>query len=85
MCSNASTPAQWGSTRAPDSIGPSSPHFYMNLFPYSYSAGLACGYGVVTAIRKEGQPAIDRWLNMLTLGTTLPPLELAQRGGRGYA
>ncbi|HWE63070.1 MAG TPA: oligoendopeptidase F [Chloroflexota bacterium] len=57
------------------------PHFYMNLFPYTYAAGLACGYAAVSAMREQGQPAVDRWLHMLTLGSTLPPIELAQAAG----
>lgn len=57
------------------------PHFYMDLYPYSYSAGLACGFNVVEAIRTEGRPAAERWLDVLRAGYTLPPLELARRAG----
>lgn len=57
------------------------PHFYMDLYPYNYSAGLACGFGVAEAIRREGQPAAERWLDVLRAGYTLPPLELARRAG----
>ncbi len=58
------------------------PHFYLGgLYPYTYSAGLSCAYGVTEAIRAEGQPAVDRWLATLALGTTLPAVELARRAG----
>ncbi len=57
------------------------PHFYMDFYPYSYSAGLACGFGVADAIRAEGRPAAERWLSVLRAGYTLPPLELAARAG----
>jgi oligoendopeptidase F len=57
------------------------PHFYTGLYPYTYSAGLACAYGVVEAIRREGQPAVDRWLSALKAGGSLPPLELAKLAG----
>jgi len=57
------------------------PHFYMSIFLYSYSAGLASGYAVVQAMREEGQPAVDRWLRMLTLGNSRPPITLLREAG----
>lgn len=57
------------------------PHFYMNLFPYAYAAGLAVSYSAVTAMEDEGQPAVSRWVDMLKLGTTVPPLALAKHAG----
>ena len=57
------------------------PHFYMNLYPYTYAAGLAGGYAAVTAMREEGQPAMDRWLHLLTRGNTRPALELLRDAG----
>lgn len=57
------------------------PHFYMSIFLYSYSAGLASGYAAVQAMREEGQTAVDRWLRMLTLGNSQPPITLLQEAG----
>jgi len=58
------------------------PHFYLGgLYPYTYSAGLSCAYSVVEAIRAEGQPAVDRWLDVLAAGTTAPSIELMRRAG----
>lgn len=58
------------------------PHFYLGgLYPYTYSAGLSCAYGVVEAIRAEGRPAVDRWLGVLAMGTTRPAIELAREAG----
>ena len=57
------------------------PHFYSGLYPYTYAAGLSCSYGVADAIRREGQPAADRWLRTLEAGGTLPPLELMRLAG----
>lgn len=57
------------------------PHFYMSIFLYSYSAGLASGYAAVQAMREEGQPAVDRWLRMLTLGNSRPPITLLREAG----
>lgn len=57
------------------------PHFYMSIFLYSYSAGLASGYAAVQAMREEGQPAVDRWLRMLALGNSRPPITLLREAG----
>ncbi len=53
----------------------------MNLYPYTYAAGLAGGYAAVKALREEGQPAVDRWLRLLTRGNTRPALDLLREAG----
>ena len=57
------------------------PHYYMGLYPYSYSAGLTVGTTVAQAILEEGQPAVERWLKVLKAGGTVPPMELAKMAG----
>lgn len=57
------------------------PHYYMGLYPYTYSAGLALGTAVAKAIGEEGQPAVDRWLQVLRAGGTKTPVELAVMAG----
>lgn len=57
------------------------PHYYMGLYPYTYSAGLTASTAVSEQIQKEGQPAVDRWLNMLKAGGTLKPNELLKLAG----
>ncbi|MDD4658629.1 MAG: oligoendopeptidase F [Eubacteriales bacterium] len=57
------------------------PHYYMGLYPYSYSAGLTIATAVASAIKEEGQPAVDRWLKVLTAGDSKPPVELAKMAG----
>lgn len=57
------------------------PHYYMGLYPYSYSAGLTIGTAVAKAIREEGQPVVDKWLDVLKAGGTKPPVELAKMAG----
>ena len=57
------------------------PHYYMGLYPYTYSSGLTIGTVVSKAIRDEGQPAVDRWLNVLKCGGTKTPVELAKMAG----
>ncbi|WAA09228.1 oligoendopeptidase F [Fervidibacillus albus] len=57
------------------------PHYYMGLYPYTYSAGLTVSTLVSQKIKEEGQPAIDRWLEVLKMGGTKTPLELMKHAG----
>lgn len=57
------------------------PHYYMGLYPYTYSAGLTISTAVAQSIKEEGQPAVERWLEVLKAGGTLKPLELAKKAG----
>ncbi len=57
------------------------PHFYMNHYSYTYAAGLAAACAGVEMMRTEGQPAVNRRLEMLELGATLPPVEILRHAG----
>lgn len=57
------------------------PHYYMGLYPYTYSAGLTASTAAAQMIEEEGQPAVERWLAALKAGGTLKPLELMQLAG----
>ena len=57
------------------------PHYYMGLYPYTYSAGLTVSTTVAEKIKAEGQPAVDQWLDVLKAGGTLRPLELIKKAG----
>ncbi len=57
------------------------PHYYMGLYPYTYSAGLTISTQVSKRILSEGQPAVDEWLDVLKAGGTKSPTELAQMVG----
>ena len=57
------------------------PHYYMGLYPYTYSAGLTISTQVSQRILHEGQPAVDDWLKVLQAGGTKSPVELAQMAG----
>ena len=61
------------------------PHYYMGLYPFTYSAGLTISTVCAEQIYTEGQPAIDRWLSALRAGGTLKPLELAELAGVNMA
>lgn len=57
------------------------PHYYMGLYPYTYSAGLTISTQVSKRILSEGQTAVDEWLEVLKAGGTKTPVELAQMAG----
>lgn len=57
------------------------PHYYMGLYPYTYSAGLTIATEVSKRILNEGQPAIEDWREVLKAGGTKTPIELAKMAG----
>jgi len=54
------------------------PHYYLGLYPYTYSVGLVASTAMSLLVQKEGQPAATRWLEVLKAGGTRKPLELMQ-------
>lgn len=57
------------------------PHYYMGLYPYTYSVGLVASTAMSLLVQKEGNPAVQRWLEVLKAGGTREPLELMQLAG----
>lgn len=57
------------------------PHYYMGLYPYTYSAGLTIATEVSKRILTEGQAALDDWKEVLKAGGTKTPVELAKMAG----
>ncbi|MDO5096421.1 MAG: oligoendopeptidase F [Peptostreptococcaceae bacterium] len=57
------------------------PHYYMGLYPYTYSAGLTISTQISQRILKEGKPAANDWIEVLKAGGSKTPLELAQMAG----
>ncbi|MFA6800882.1 MAG: oligoendopeptidase F, partial [Acholeplasmataceae bacterium] len=56
------------------------PHYFMGLYPYTYSAGLTVGTVVSDKIFK-GELDPNDWIEVLKAGGTKSPLELAQMVG----
>lgn len=54
------------------------PHYFMGLYPYTYSAGLTIGTQIGQRIAKADHEAVGKWLNVLKVGGTKGPLELAE-------
>jgi oligoendopeptidase F len=57
------------------------PHYYMGLYPYTYSAGLTISTEASQRILKEGDTAIEDWRSVLMAGGTKNPVELARMAG----
>jgi oligoendopeptidase F len=57
------------------------PHYYMGLYPYTYSVGLVSATTMAGLVADEGDAAVQRWLQVLKAGGTLNPLELLQLAG----
>ncbi len=57
------------------------PHFYMGLYPYTYSVGLVASTALALRAQQEGPAALQRWLEVLKAGGTRTPLELMQWAG----
>ena len=57
------------------------PHYYMGLYPYTYSVGLVASTAMSLLVQKEGEPAVQRWLEVLKAGGTQAPLALMQQAG----
>ena len=57
------------------------PHYYMGLYPYTYSAGLTVATQAMLRIEKEGAPAVEDWKAFLSAGGTKAPADLARIAG----
>ena len=57
------------------------PHYYMGLYPYTYSAGLTVATQAMLRIREEGAPAVADWKRFLAAGGSKAPLDLAKLAG----
>ncbi|MFH0736129.1 MAG: oligoendopeptidase F [bacterium] len=57
------------------------PHFYYNFYVYQYATSYAASQAIVAKIKKEGQPAIDKYLNFLKSGKSKYPIEILKSAG----
>ena len=57
------------------------PHFYSPFYVYQYATGVSAGVAFGNLIAKQGQPATDRYLNMLRSGGKDYPLPLLREAG----
>jgi oligoendopeptidase F len=57
------------------------PHFYYNFYVYQYATSFAASQAIVAKIKKEGQPAIDKYLGFLKAGNSKYPIEVLKDAG----
>lgn len=57
------------------------PHFYYNFYVYQYATGLSAALALSKQIVREGQPAIDRYLNFLSSGSSKSSIDLLRGAG----
>ena len=53
------------------------PHYFIGLYPYTYSAGLTIATAAFNKIKK-GKLTVEKWINVLKAGGSKDPLELAK-------
>lgn len=57
------------------------PHYYIGLYPYTYSVGLVAATALGVKAAREGDSTLAGWLDVLRAGGTLQPLELMKKVG----
>ena len=57
------------------------PHYYMGLYPYTYSVGLVAATALAEKSSRDGPAVLAQWLDVLRAGGTLAPLDLMRRVG----
>lgn len=57
------------------------PHFYYNYYVYQYATGFSAAIALSNKILTEGQPAVDKYLNFLSMGRTKDPVSLLKDAG----
>jgi oligoendopeptidase F len=57
------------------------PHFFMNFYVYQYATGFSAAISLADQILKEGDPAVKRYLEFLSSGSSLEPIEVLRRAG----
>ncbi len=57
------------------------PHFYYNFYVFQYATSFAASQAIVAKIKKEGQPAIDKYLQFLKSGSSLYPIDILKKAG----
>ncbi len=57
------------------------PHFYFGYYIYSYATSFAASIQLSENIRKEGQPAVDRFSQFLEAGSSDYPINILKKAG----
>ncbi|AST90617.1 MULTISPECIES: oligoendopeptidase F [Sutcliffiella] len=57
------------------------PHFYYNYYVYQYATGYSAATALSKQILEEGQPAVDRYIEFLSAGSSDYPIEVLKKAG----
>ncbi|MBP7175848.1 MAG: oligoendopeptidase F [Thermoclostridium sp.] len=57
------------------------PHFYTSFYVYKYATGFSSAASLSSQILRDGEPAVERYLNFLKSGCSDYPLELLKKAG----
>ncbi len=57
------------------------PHFYRSFYVYQYATGYSSAVALSEAILTEGAPAVKRYLEFLSMGSSVYPMEALAHGG----
>lgn len=57
------------------------PHFYSSYYVYQYATGISASAALARAIVSEGQPAVDRYVNLLRSGSSNYSIDLLKAAG----
>jgi oligoendopeptidase F len=56
-------------------------HMYMNFYVYNYATGISAAHALVSGIKTGGQADVDRYLQFLSAGGSLYPLDALSLAG----
>ncbi|MCB2209859.1 oligoendopeptidase F [bacterium] len=56
-------------------------HMYMNFYVYQYATGISAAHALANGVREGGQDAVDRYLNFLSAGGSVYPLDALKAAG----
>ena len=57
------------------------PHFYNAFYVYKYATGFSAAMALAEGILQEGESAVARYKEFLSLGSSVPPLEALRVAG----
>ena len=57
------------------------PHFYRPFYVYKYATGYSTATALSEGIRTEGEPAVKRYLEFLSMGGSRYPLDELKHAG----
>lgn len=56
-------------------------HMYMNFYVYQYATGISAAHALAKGVQDEGQTAVDRYLEFLSAGSSVYPLDALKAAG----